>query len=131
MISDMIIKVIFLGVCVCVLNMILRQTQSIFTVVINIVFVISVVIVLAAYVSDSINNFKELLDVSTVSGKMLRCLYKGTLICILTGISSDVCKESGNIVVSNIIDITGRVMLLVLAFPYIESIIKTASAFLI
>lgn len=131
MISDMIIKVIFLGVCVCVLNMILRQTQSIFTVVINIVFVISAVIVLAAYVSDSINNFKELFDVSTVSGKMLRCLYKGTLICILTGISSDVCKESGNIVVSNIIDITGRVMLLVLAFPYIESIIKTASAFLI
>lgn len=127
----MIVKVIFLGLCVCILNIILRQSQSIFIVVINIFFVVAVAIVLSDYIGNSLSNFKELLKISPTSGKMLMCLYKGALICILTNISSDICKDSGNVVVGDIIDISGRVMLLILAFPFIESVIKAANAFLL
>ena len=127
----MIIKVILLGICVCFLNIFLRQNQSVFTYIINIAYIVIIVVLLSDGVAERLKDIKDLLFLSSSATKMLSCLYKGALICILTKISSDVCKESGNLVVSDIIDLAGRIMLLIIAFPFIESIIKTASAFVL
>ena len=126
----MMIKVILLGVCVCILNMFLKQHQSAFTVIVNVCFIAVVIVVLIDSLTDTIDNIKSFMNFSTTAGKMFICLYKGALICILSKISSDICKESGNAVVSDIIDLAGRIMLLIISFPFIESIIKTASAFI-
>lgn len=127
----MIIKIVLLGLCVCILNLLLRQSQSVFAVAVNILFAVTAVILLSDYISDCIDKLKEIMTFSRESGTMLVCLYKGALICVLTKISSDISKESGNAVVSDIIDIAGRIAMLIVAFPFIESIIKTAAAFIL
>ena len=125
----MIIKIILLGLCVCVVNFVLRDINKAFVLFVNICYVVIVSVYLLGYISDFADNIKELFSLSSSSGYMFKCLFKGALICILTKLSSDICKESGNTVVSDIVDISGRVMLLFLAFPFIESIVKTAAAF--
>ena len=127
----MIIKVILLGICVCVLNVFLRQTQNTFIIVLNLCYIAFVAVILFDFAADTIESIKKILNFSTSADKMFMCLFKGTLMCILTKISSDLCKESGNIVVSDIIDLAGRIMLFILAFPFVESIIKTAAAFVL
>ena len=129
MIFDMLIKVILIGMCVCILNILLKQTQSSFVILINICYIILVVFLITDSAADLISDISGMFGDTSGLGKILQCLYKGVLICILTKVSSDVCKESGNTVVSDIIDIAGRIMLLVIAYPFIISIIKTASAF--
>ena len=127
----MIIKIILLGFCVCVLNIFFRQTQSQFVVILNVVYIVSAVLIFAESVAEYLSDIEDLFIISSSAGKMLSCLYKGALICILSKISADISKESGNLIVSDIIDLAGRVMLLIIAFPFIESILKIASAFVV
>ena len=129
MIFDMIIKVILIGLCVCALNVILRPTQNAFVIIINIGYIVLIGLMILDSATRLINDIADLFGNMSGMSKIFQCLYKGTVICILTKISSDVCKESGNTVVSDIIDISGRIMLLIIAYPFMVSVIKTASAF--
>ena len=127
----MIIKIILLGISVCILNIFLRQNQSTFTVVINIAYIVLVCVLLIDYVTDYIKDMKSILDFAASTGKMLSGLFKGAIICVMTKISSDLCKENNNLLVSDIIDLSGRIMLLIIAYPFIENIIKAASTFVL
>lgn len=126
----MIIKVILLGICVCLLNIFFRQTQGTFVIVMNLCFVAMAGLMLMDYAFEIVRDIRELLVFSSSAEKMFSCLYKGAIVCVLSKISSDICKDSGNIVVSEIIDLSGRIMLVMIAFPFIESITKTAASFL-
>ena len=127
----MIFKVILLGLCICVINIFFRQSQSTFVILLNICYVVLVVLMIIDYSSDTVSNIKSLISLTNSNGKIYICLYKGALICVLTKISSDLCKDSGNTVVSDIIDLVGRITLLIIAFPYIECLVKTATSFII
>ena len=125
----MIIKIIIMGICVCILNILLNQHQRVFTTIINVVFVIGVILLIFDSAVDTVRSLNDLLNINSSSSKMLTCLYKGAAVCILSKLATDICKESGNQSVGDIIDFAGRIMLLVIAMPFIESIIKTATAF--
>ena len=125
----MIIKIVFIGICVCILNLMLRQYKSAFTVIVNAIFAISVIILIFDSAADAVNTLKDLLNITSSSGKMITCLYKCAAVCILSKLATDICKESGNSSVGDIIDFAGRIMLLIMAMPFIETIIKTAGAF--
>ena len=125
----MIFKVIFAGLCVCVINLILRQYNSTFCLLLNIIFVVSVMLIIINSASEYMYKFKDLFEFSSYVSEMLRCLFKGALICIVTKIACSLCDENGNKAICDAIDLTGRVILLATAFPFIESIIKTAVSF--
>ena len=125
----MLIKIIILGILVCAINLILRQHQKVFVLPINIVYIVAVLLLLFDSFSDNLRDIVDLFSVSGVLDKVIACLFKSAAICILTKFSVDLCKESGNTVVSDMIDLGGRIIMLSLALPFIKSIIKTASAF--
>lgn len=125
----MIIKIVILGICVCLISVFLRQFQSSFLIIINIIFVISVIFLIFDSAVDSLKSINNLLDISSSASEMLSGLYKASAVCILTKITSDICKENGNTTVSDMIDLGGRIALLVISLPYIESVIKAATAF--
>ena len=129
MITDMVIKIVLLGICVSLINLFLNQYQKSFVTIVNIVYIVIVVLMVIDNILDAVQSITDLLSVSSGVNKMFICLYKSAGICILTKIASDICKESGNTVVSDMIDFGGRISLLVISLPFIESIIKTAAAF--
>ena len=83
----MIYKVILLGICVSVLNIFLRNTQKIFIIPINISYIIIVAFLVFDSAIETVNEITDLIRVSTSASKMLSCLYKGAIICVLTKIS--------------------------------------------
>ena len=125
----MFIKIIILGIIVCIINLLLKQHQSIFILPVNIIYITIVITLLFNELTDSLLDVAQLFQVSKTVSKVLICLYKSTSICILSKIATDICKESGNTVVSDMIDLGGRLVMLSIALPFIRSIIKTAVAF--
>lgn len=125
----MFIKVIILGVLVCIINLILKQHQKVFVLPVNIIYVVIVLLLIFDSFAENLQDIADLFSVSGVLDKALTCLYKSAAICILSKISIDLCKESGSTVISDMIDIGGRIIMLSLALPFIKSIIKTAAAF--
>lgn len=125
----MFIKIIILGIAVCVINIILSKYQMSFSMPINIVYIILVTLLILDNFTDAIKSTSNLLSVSGTLSKTITCIYKCAAVCILSKISVDLCKESGNTVVSDMIDIGGRIMVLSIAMPFINTIIKTAASF--
>ena len=48
---------------------------------------------------------------------------------MLTRLASDLCKENGNTLMGDIVELGGRIMLTVLALPFIEKVTETALSF--
>lgn len=125
----MILKIALTGICVCILNTMLRQYGKGFIIFTDIIFVIIVLASVFDNISETFRRFSDILTVSNAVNKLYACLFKGALICILTKITCDISRENGNIVISDIIELSGRVMLLAISVPFIESVIKTALSF--
>lgn len=125
----MIIKIALFGICVCILNALLRQYNKGFVVFVEIAFVCIVVLLIFG---DAVKDIRSLVDLYTqnsLQNKIIICLVKGAIICILTKLACDISYESGNILVGDIIELSGRILLIVISLPFMESVVKTAISF--
>ncbi len=125
----MIIKIALCGICVCIINAVLRQYNKGFVIFTELVFVS---VVVSFVLGDAVKDIKGLVDLYELSvsqSKIILCLIKGALICVITKLSCDVSYESGNMLVGDIIELAGRILLLIISLPFIESVIKTAISF--
>lgn len=125
----MIVKVALCGICVCIINVLLRQYNKSFVIFAELIFVGAVVSLIMNDAADGVRSMTDLFTLSTSQSKIIVCLLKGAVICIVTKLACDVSYESGNIIVGDIIELAGRIILLVISLPFIESVVKTAVAF--
>lgn len=129
-IFKMIVKIAFLGICVCILSVMLKGWLKEAVLPLQLSFAI----ITLAVVYDSIKELTEELIYyigdSEIGTTVFAALLKGALICVVTKLACDIAYDSGNSTVANIIDLAGRIMLLSIGFPFVESVIKTAASFL-
>lgn len=125
----MIVKIALCGISVCVINVLLRQYNKSFVIFAELIFVGAVVSLIMNDAADGVRRLTDLFTLSTSQSKIIVCLLKGAVICIVTKLACDVSYESGNIIVGDIIELAGRIILLVISLPFIESVVKTAVAF--
>ncbi len=125
----MIVKIALCGICVCIINVLLRQYNKSFVIFAELIFLGAVVSLIMNDAADGVRRLTDLFTLSTSQSKIIVCLLKGAVICIVTKLACDVSYESGNIIVGDIIELAGRIILLVISLPFIESVVKTAVAF--
>ena len=70
------------------------------------------------------------LEKNAGASKDVETLLKGLGIVILTGISSDICRDSGEGTLASHIETVGKLELLLLCIPLIEEIFATAEKLL-
>ncbi|MBQ8029024.1 MAG: stage III sporulation AC/AD family protein [Clostridia bacterium] len=82
---------------------------------------------------NSFSAFSELFEkfnaVSSQS-RIISVILKGGAICVISGLVSDICKESGNTALSGTVDFASRAIIFTLSVPLIEMIIETALSFI-
>jgi len=61
---------------------------------------------------------------------IIKALLKASLITIGTKMGCDICKECGNYLIGDIIELGGKLMIFIVSMPYIVEIIKITAAFL-
>lgn len=57
-------------------------------------------------------------------------LLKGCAVCIFTQIVHDICKDSGQTAVAGAVILAGRLTVVALTLPLIETVLKTAAAYI-
>ncbi len=125
----MFIKIVFTGLSLCILNIFLKKQLSEFILPIEIVFLALATALVSDALRENFTFLTEIVSQTDYGEEVLSSAVKGAGICLITKFSSDVCNENGNRLISDVIEFTGRIMLLVIAMPYIEAIVKTAFAF--
>ena len=126
----MIIKIAIMGICVCILNSLFNQHGKTYQLFLNLIFALIIMGMVFREITPDFNGFIKLISVNSTTKKLYVCLLKGAVICIVTKISCDISRDSGNILISDIVDIAGRFMLFAVSLPFIESIVKTAFSFI-
>lgn len=125
----MILKIISLGIISCFLNIVIRRFQKELALPIELVYLCTVIILLISVSSDIYGLLSGYFSEFESGERMFTDIFRASGICILTKFSSDICSEGGSKLISDVIDFSGRVMLIVIILPYIKNIIGVAVAF--
>lgn len=126
----MILKISLLGICVCVLSVFMKNWLKEAVLPLQLSFAVIAISAVFKSVRDITDSLWEYAGKSELSSSAFTALLKGALICTVAKLASDAAKDSGNGLVAELIDLSGRIMLISIGFPFVENVIKTAISFL-
>ncbi len=126
----MFIKIIFTGLLLCIISIFLKKQLNEFVLPTEIVFLALATALAVECLRENFSYLSEIISQVKYGEEVFSSAVKGAGICLITKFSSDICNENGNRLIADVIEFTGRIMLLVIAMPYIESVMKTAFAFI-
>ena len=125
----MIIKIACMCICVCLLSVLLYQYNKSLVLPLQLCFGAFALLIVFNEVKDNVSEIIKIIDFDEKANKIFSCLFKGAMICVLTNLTSDISKDSGNNFVATVVEFSGRVMLLIVALPFFISVIKTVLGF--
>ncbi len=129
MIIDAIIKISLIALSTVILSTILSQTKKEYALFLRLAGVVAVCMAIIGSVSDKIMSFISKAQDLTDQSEIVSILIKGAVICIISGLVSELCKESGNSSLSQAIEICGRLVIIILSLPLVNAVIETAFSF--
>lgn len=91
------------------------------------------IIVFAGAVSIISPLMERLTLLFTQSGldeSYISLVFKATAICFITQITSDLCRDSGENAVASVMELWGRISVMLISVPLIESIVESITDFL-
>lgn len=126
----MIIKIFALALIGCCVSVFLKKHNK------ELIpfFEIAVMTVGIFLIKDSLVSQRSVIDdlfkLYPQGEEMFYCLFKASAVTIITKLTSETCRESGNSLIGDIVELGGRVMLVVLSMPFIVQVAKTAMSFI-
>lgn len=91
--------------------------------------VIVAILIIKSYTENQAGALKSLFSLYSQGSELYSCLFKGAAITVLSKLASEVCRESGNPLMAEIIELGGRIMLIALSLPYVTQVAETALSF--
>lgn len=85
------------------------------------------VIVTAAvlmFIEPVISQLKALFEKTSLDSSCFKALIKAVGICYITGIAADICRDSGEQALATTAEMWGRISLLILTLPMIDSLLS-------
>lgn len=89
-----------------------------------------VLILLLGQVAPLLTAIKRLVEAGGLSGDHLTVVLKAAGICLLTQLTADTCRDAGESALAGKAELTGRVLLLLLAVPLFEEILALVTGLL-
>ena len=124
-----ILKLCMVGLLILASSAVIKQWKSDFLPLVRIGTVVLCGTVLIANAKPLLSLIATL-EKNAGASKYVETLFKGLGIVILTGISSDICRDSGEGTLASHIETVGKLELLLLCIPLIEEIFATAEKLL-
>ncbi len=123
---SLIIKIAVLAVASAVFSAVLKESKPEYVLPLQLCFVVLAVSLVVSFASKKIsglfeNTFDGLVDVSYIS-----VMLKGALVSVLCTLCASLCRESGNRALADVVEISGRVIIIMFGIPLIESVVETA-----
>lgn len=118
------IKIIVVSVVGCCIGVILKQNCKELLLPFYIGFSVVMLIFIADKYSAEISAFTEITESFGVGDDIIGTLVKASVVSVAVKISGDICKESGNLLMQDIIELGGRVVIFTLSLPYMLQIIR-------
>ncbi len=125
----MLVKIISLAVIGTLITVILKKHCSELVPFFEVALLIGVLLVIADGQLINKGSFEKLFSLYARDNEVFTTIFKAAAITVLTRLASDLCKENGNTLMGDIVELGGRIMLTLLALPFIEKVTQAALSF--
>lgn len=125
----MFIKILALAVVGVLLTAILKKHCREFLPLFEIALIIGAFIIIGNADIFKKSGIEKIFFVNSGSVELFTAIIKGAAITVLTRFACDVCRESGNSLMADVVELGGRIMLIVLAIPFVEKVTEIALSF--
>ncbi len=129
MISDMFIKLLALGAVGALFGVVLKKYNRELVILLEIAVAVIAVVTVKDSLSEGLNELVKMFSSFSAGEEMYKAVFKASAVTILSRLGSEVCRESGNSLMGDIVELGGRAMLIILAMPFIEKVTEIALAF--
>ena len=81
----------------------------------------------AAYLTPIVSQMQELFAKTSLPAAYLEILWKALGICYITGIAGDLCQDCGESALAKTVELWGRLSLVLLSLPLLETLLRTVT----
>lgn len=125
----MFIKIFFAVIIAVIISTVLKSSMKELLFLFQLSFGIILLIYILSEVGGTFSEFEDIINRLGIDNDIILVLIKGAFIAVITKISCDICRDSGNLLIEDIIELGGRIMIFAISLPYIVQIINTAVSF--
>lgn len=119
-----VVSVLIIGVIGAFFAVILKQYKPEYALAVTVITTIIITFSAIGWAVPIISEIKGMLDNAKVSYKSLSVLIKSVGICYITQLTSDVCKDTGQVSIASKIELVGRIALCISAIPLYREILS-------
>ncbi|MDO4380683.1 MAG: SpoIIIAC/SpoIIIAD family protein [Clostridia bacterium] len=127
---SLLLKVLVFAVAAAVLSSVLKESRPEYVLPVQIGFAVIILSYIIAFSSRKISGLFENTFAGAVDMKYITVMLKGAIVSTACTLCSSLCRESGNRVLGDIVEISGRVIIILFCVPLIESVAETALMYL-
>lgn len=120
-----IVKIIGVGFVAVIIIVILKQYRPEFAVYVSILTGVIILLMLVRQISGILDLLRDIANKSSINSGFLKILIKITGIAILTEFAVSICKDSGESAIASKVDIGGKIIIVALSMPIIQSLLET------
>ncbi len=126
----MLVKIIALALTAALVTVILRKHCRELVPFFEIAVLIAALFMLADLQTQGESSIGRLFSLYSEGSEVFPAIFKAATVTVLSRLASDMCRESGNGLMGDIVELAGRMMLVMLAVPFIERVTEIALSFI-
>lgn len=119
-----IFSIIIISVVVSILAILIKQNNPAYSVLLIITFVVIIISVALSYLFSLTDNIMDTVNSVEYASEFLKILFKAIVICVLSDLASNICKDAGNNTVAVCIDVITKIILLSLSLPLVDKLVE-------
>lgn len=123
------VKIAILGVVVALIALPFKVIKGEYSLYIGLAGCIMIFLFVVGKLEQVIQMLEEISGLLPIEGEYMKLLIKMVGITYITEFSQDICRDAGFGAVANQIGIAGKITLLVLGLPVIQSLLSCLSQF--
>lgn len=125
------IKLAAVGIICAVIIVLVRQMRPEFAPFVQAGGVIVITVMLAEYLKIILEKSTEIFESFEIfDAAYLSLLVKVLGIAIVTKIGADICADNGNAALQSVVELAGKVLILAMCLPLIETVVELAGGLL-
>lgn len=121
--TEMLVTAVGLLLCGGLLSAVLRSQRPELAVCLSLLAGVLVVGMLLRQLSPLISALRRMTALGRVGENYLGVVLRGAGVCLVTQLAADTCRDAGDTALAGKAELTGRVILLLLAVPLYEQIL--------
>lgn len=123
------IKIFTLAVVVSLVSVLLKKYSQEFLLLFRLISACMLLLIVFKEGNSYISRFVDLFQEFNYQHGMISGLLKASFIAVITKLTCDVCSETGNSLLEDIVELGGRIMIFIISLPYISDILTVIFSF--